>query len=217
MALLAGRSFQCHGFERLQIIWNLVGWLRKALFVLSRKSLMFSIQSAFCINSYIEFKATWLEAREKCCSIGMTLATVQTMGKHNCMAKTALSKNMKTLNISTFKIKYYFFCHKHPDFASLGIVSDYWVYGTDTGSAGNFHWCSNVLEFQPKETKWAAGEPASKLSCVYLKNKGGNQSALATADCSTKKNYICDVRKLGTAGKSMQQECMETWGISIGI
>jgi hypothetical protein len=52
---------------------------------------------------------------------------------------------------------------------------------------------------------------------VYLKNKGGNQSALATADCVTKKKFICDVRKLGEAGMSMQQECLETWGISMGI
>jgi hypothetical protein len=106
---------------------------------------------------------------------------------------------------------------KRSDFGSLGIIDDYWVYGTDTGSPGNFYWCSNVLEFQPKETNWAAGEPALKPSCVYLKNKGGNLSALATADCVTKKKFICDVRKKGTAGLMMQQECLETWGISIGM
>jgi len=32
-------------------------------------------------------QATWREARETCCSIGTTLATIQTNGKRNCMAR----------------------------------------------------------------------------------------------------------------------------------
>jgi len=74
-----------------------------------------------------------------------------------------------------------------------------------------------VQEFDPEEVTWAAGEPNSAFHCAYLKNKGGNDSALATADCAAEKKFICDVRKKGTAGLAMQQECLEIWGISAGI
>jgi len=97
-----------------------------------------------------------------------------------------------------------------------GIKGDYWVYGTDSGSPGNFHWCGNVQKFDSKEVKWAPGEPNPNFNCVYLKNMGRNASALATADCSENKTFICDVRKKGTDGMAMQQECLEIWGISKG-
>jgi hypothetical protein len=91
---------------------------------------------------------------------------------------------------------------------------DYWVYGTDSGTPGKFHWCSTGKKFEPREIAWAPGEPKNGLHCVYLKNKGVNQTVLATADCDTEKKFLCDVRKTGTHGKSMQQECVEIWGIS---
>jgi hypothetical protein len=91
------------------------------------------------------------------------------------------------------------------------------VYGTDNGSPGNFHWCSNEKPFEPKEVKWAPGEPNSQFHCVYLKNMGGNKSVLATADCTTKKKFLCDVRKKETGGMAMQQECMEIWGITSSL
>jgi hypothetical protein len=96
------------------------------------------------------------------------------------------------------------------------INDDYWVYGTDNGSPGNFHWCSNEKLFESKEVTWAPGEPNSQFHCVYLKNMGSNKSVLATADCNTEKKFLCDVRKKATGGLAMQQECMETWGISAG-
>jgi Lectin C-type domain len=96
------------------------------------------------------------------------------------------------------------------------INDDYWVYGTDNGSPGNFHWCSNEKLFEPKEVKWAPGEPNSQFHCVYLKNMGSNKSVLATADCNSEKKFLCDVRKKATGGLAMQQECMETWGVSAG-
>jgi hypothetical protein len=90
---------------------------------------------------------------------------------------------------------------------------DYWVYGTDTGVPGNFHWCSNWREFEPNEIAWAPGEPNSQFHCVYLKNMGVNKSVLATADCDEKKKFLCDVRKKGTGAMAQQQECKEIWGI----
>jgi len=91
------------------------------------------------------------------------------------------------------------------------------VYGTQDGSPGNFHWCSNGQIFEPKEVKWASAEPDPKFNCVYLKSKGVNQSELATADCTTKKNFICDVRKKGSDGMAQQQECLEIWGVTPGV
>jgi len=88
------------------------------------------------------------------------------------------------------------------------------VYGTDNGAPGNFHWCSNRKEFEPKEIAWAPGEPNKQFHCVYLKKMGVNNTVLATADCETEKKFLCDVRKKGTDGMAMQQECMEIWGIT---
>jgi hypothetical protein len=93
------------------------------------------------------------------------------------------------------------------------IFDDFWLYGTDNGcSPGNMHWCSDYKQFQPKEVTWAPGEPSNKGSCVYLKSS--NSSSLATADCSTEMRFLCDVRKKGTTGMAMQQECMETWNVT---
>jgi hypothetical protein len=91
---------------------------------------------------------------------------------------------------------------------------DYWVYGTDNGTPGHFHWCSNGREFEPREIAWDDGEPNSKFHCVYMKNKGVNKTVLATADCDTEKKFLCDVQKKGTTGLAMQQECLDIWGIT---
>jgi hypothetical protein len=96
---------------------------------------------------------------------------------------------------------------------SDGILDDFWVYGTDSGcSPGNMHWCSDYKSFQPKEVVWAAGEPSNNGRCVYMKSS--NSSTLATANCSTEMRFLCDVRKKGTSGMAMQQECLETWNVS---
>jgi hypothetical protein len=98
---------------------------------------------------------------------------------------------------------------------SNGILDDFWLYGTDNGcSSGKMHWCSNFRPFQPKEITWASGEPSNNGSCVYMKSS--NASALATAKCSTEMRFLCDVRKKGTDGMAMQQECLETWDVTAG-
>jgi hypothetical protein len=99
--------------------------------------------------------------------------------------------------------------------ASDDVLDDFWLHGTDNGcSPGNMHWCSNFRPFLPKEVIWAAGEPKSSGGCVYMKSS--NASSLATANCSTEMRFLCDVRKKGTSGMSMQQECLETWDVTAG-
>jgi hypothetical protein len=46
--------------------------------------------------------------------------------------------------------------------------------------------------------------------------KSSNDSNLAVANCSTEMRFLCDVRKKGTDGMAMQQECLETWGVTAG-
>jgi hypothetical protein len=99
--------------------------------------------------------------------------------------------------------------------ASDDILDNFWLHGTDNGcSPGNMHWCSDFRPFQPKEVTWAAGEPNSKGRCVYMKSS--NSSSLATEDCNKEMRFLCDVRKKGTGGMSMQQECLETWNVTAG-
>jgi Lectin C-type domain len=137
-------------------------------------------------------------ARDICCSIGLTLATIPTMGKKKCMDKIIQNKSGDAYFSNALE----------------GILDDFWLYGTDNGcSPGNMHWCSSFKQFQPKEVTWASGEP-NKGSCVYMKSS--NSSSLATANCSTEMRFLCDVRKKGTEGLAMQQECLETWDVKAG-
>jgi hypothetical protein len=46
--------------------------------------------------------------------------------------------------------------------------------------------------------------------------KSNNASSLATANCSKEMRFLCDVRKKGTDGMAMQQECLETWDVTAG-
>lgn len=92
-------------------------------------------------------------------------------------------------------------------------MDDFWVYGTDSGcSSGDYHWCSNNKQFAPKEVTWETNQPNTQFKCVYMMTKNG--STLATADCSAEKLFLCDVRKKGVSGMAMQQECLETWGVT---
>jgi hypothetical protein len=131
------------------------------------------------------------------------------MGKKTCLDKlidcTYLHKNVVHLLLSNV----------YSDASDGSNFDNFWVYGTDNGCfAGNMHWCSNFRPFQPKEVAWAPGEPSSNGSCVYMKSS--NASTLATANCSTEMRFLCDVRKKGTEGMALQQECLETWSVTAG-
>jgi len=108
----------------------------------------------------------------------------------------------------------------HCSFAELsyGIIDDFWVYGTDAGCPGKWHWCSTHREFEPKELFWQAGEPSGLNNCVFFRNKEPNEtSTLGTADCNKEMRFFCDVRQEGPVGLTHQQECTETWDVTEGI
>jgi len=135
------------------------------------------------------------------------------MGKKTCMDKLTSCIYLHIKFHWSYFILIYFVANSE---IGDGILDNFWVYGTDNGcSSGNMHWCSNFRPFEPKEVAWAPGEPRKNGSCVYMKSN--NASTLATANCSTEMRFLCDVRKKGTEGMAMQQECLETWSVTEGL
>ncbi|CAB3370376.1 Hypothetical predicted protein [Cloeon dipterum] len=130
----------------------------------------------------------WAAAWQSCCNIGLTLASLESIGKYNCLTKVT---------------------NKYPLLTS----GDFWVSGTVSGCESNFRWCSLNREFVEPEIKWKAGHPMAGLDCVYLEVRNGSM-LLATANCIEKKDFLCDVRKNSTTQKGMQAECADLWNIT---
>ncbi|XP_065336583.1 uncharacterized protein LOC135937361 [Cloeon dipterum] len=130
----------------------------------------------------------WSGAWQRCCDVGLTLASLDSAGKLSCFSKLA------------FRFL--------PD-----TVGDFWLSGTDLGCPSNFRWCSLNRAFVDPELRWKAGHPKAGLGCVYLEVR--NRSVLlATADCAEKKSFLCDVRKKASSQKAMQTECADIWAIT---
>ncbi|XP_065345862.1 uncharacterized protein LOC135943312 [Cloeon dipterum] len=132
--------------------------------------------------------SNWAAAWQSCCNIGLTLASVESIGKHNCL--TNITK-------------------KYPLLTS----GDFWVSGTVSGCVSNFRWCSLNREFVEPEIRWKVGHPQADLDCVYLEVRNGSM-LLATANCIEKKDFLCDVRRNSTSQKGMQAECADLWNIT---
>ncbi|XP_065336698.1 uncharacterized protein LOC135937474 [Cloeon dipterum] len=131
---------------------------------------------------------SWAAARDKCCDIGLTLASMETAGKLSCFSK-----------ITTKYAPYSF--------------GDFWLSGTDLNCPSNFRWCSLGRDFVDSELKWKTGHPKADLDCVYLEVR--NRSLLlASANCAENKTFLCEVRKKATAQRAMQTECAEIWDIT---
>ncbi|CAB3370452.1 Hypothetical predicted protein [Cloeon dipterum] len=145
-----------------------------------------------CGRNFLIYKSrlsNWKTARQQCCEIGTTLASMESTGKSECFSKIAAKFAPNTFG-------------------------DFWLSGTDLGCPSNFRWCSRNLDFVEPEIKWKDGHPKPDLDCVYLEVRNGSQ-LLATANCTEKKNFLCEIRKKATSQKAMQTECAEIWDISI--
>ncbi|XP_065350344.1 uncharacterized protein LOC135946183 [Cloeon dipterum] len=132
---------------------------------------------------YTKSAENWTAARDKCCEIGMTLASMESVGKLNCFSKLVNNVN-----------------------------GDFWLSGTDQGCPSKFRWCSRNRDFVPAEIKWKTGHPKAGLTCVYLEVRNGT-SLLATADCAEQKNPLCEIRKKATPNVAMEMECAEIWDV----
>jgi len=119
------------------------------------------------------------------------------------------------------KIKFYNKAniHNFKGYAMKIPDGDFWTSGTDFECPNTYFWCSKETEIVPSEISWKPGHPdASTGDCVHVQIKNGTKDVapLGISDCSEKKNYICEVRKKGTKGRSLSLECMELWDVSEG-
>jgi len=129
--------------------------------------------------------ATWDNAKKTCCSIGLTLATVESVTKHSCLV--SLTKSAST---DIFLIKLLIF------WSILAFKNlkgrEFWTSGTDQDCPGKFKWCSNDKDFVPAEINWKKGHPQS--GCTYLELQStSNATVLATADSTQQKLFLCEV------------------------
>ncbi|XP_065345464.1 uncharacterized protein LOC135943002 [Cloeon dipterum] len=144
-----------------------------------------------CGRNFLTFTSNstnWTTAWDWCCSIGLTLASMESAGKISCYS-TIVSKFAPT----TF--------------------GDFWISGTNVDCPSTFRWCSRNLDFIDSELKWKAGHPKDGLNCVFLEVRNGSV-LLASADCAENKTFLCDVRKNQTSQKAMQAECAGIWNIT---
>jgi hypothetical protein len=96
---------------------------------------------------------------------------------------------------------------------------DYWTSGSDISCPNKFFWCSRESEFIKSQVIWKAGHPdTSKGDCVHAEvGKGAaNETLLATSNCSTQLNYVCETRKKGTDFEGLTIECMALWDVTEG-
>jgi len=98
------------------------------------------------------------------------------------------------------------------------IDGDYWTSGTDFECPNTYFWCSKETEIVMSEISWKPGHPdAAAGDCIHVQIKNGSKSGVfGTSDCSSKKNYVCEVRQKGTKGRSLAVECMALWDVSEG-
>ncbi|XP_065346287.1 uncharacterized protein LOC135943583 [Cloeon dipterum] len=130
----------------------------------------------------------WGSASDLCCSLGLTLTSLESKDKTKCFSKLVTRYARFT-------------------------VGDYWLSGTDLGCDSNFRWCSLGRDFIDPEIRWKQGHPKAGLDCVYVEARNGSV-VLATANCDEQKQFVCEVRKKGTSQVALQNECLETWQIT---
>jgi len=78
------------------------------------------------------------------------------------------------------------------------LKKEFWTTGTSKGCAGRFEWCSKSEILNMREARWKIGHPKAEESCVFIslfEKKTGENSSLATAACTEKKQFICEARK----------------------
>ncbi|XP_065347599.1 uncharacterized protein LOC135944512 isoform X2 [Cloeon dipterum] len=139
--------------------------------------------------TYTSILADWIAARGHCCDIGLTLASMESVGKSSCFSRI----------VSKF---------------APATFGDYWLSGTDLGCDSNFRWCTLGRDLVNPEVKWKVGHPKPGLDCVYLEVRNGSE-LLATDDCAQKKSFLCEVRKKATFQRAMQSECADIWDITV--
>ncbi|CAB3379238.1 Hypothetical predicted protein [Cloeon dipterum] len=137
-------------------------------------------------------KATYFEARDKCCALNTRLLAIKTEAKRKCLTKMA---------------------RDYPE-----IIGNYWTSGADFGCPNNFRWCSVDRAFLRREINWGPGEPrVTKGDCVYVKTSAlhPQNTTLHVGKCTDQMQYACEVRQSGTSVEAVQKECAELMVLSL--
>jgi hypothetical protein len=129
---------------------------------------------------------TWRGAHDYCCSLGMTLLTIQSPREQSCLNQL-LSKGGKKLKIWTHN-----YIKKSAPFT---IGSKYWTAGRDLRCPGRFNWCTiDFKDFLKPSLVWAHGEPRLRRNaCVYLMQQEEQDPTLGTIQCLELMDFICEV------------------------
>ncbi|XP_065336514.1 uncharacterized protein LOC135937298 isoform X2 [Cloeon dipterum] len=126
-----------------------------------------------CSHSFLELPneyGTWDEAYTRCCSLGMDLLSFQNPIKQHCLA--------------------------NPPKALKPPEGQFWTSGRDLNACrGKLRWCTGYLnDFLKKDLIWKAGEDpdSANNSCVFIDLSKPKMSSLALAECSEKKQILCE-------------------------
>ncbi|CAB3383668.1 Hypothetical predicted protein [Cloeon dipterum] len=142
-----------------------------------------------CDNSILELHeeyGTWDEAYKRCCSLGMDLLSVHNPAKQDCLGNPYKNSNPNEKGYLPFRTKA-------------------WTAGRDIDSCrGQLRWCTGYLnDYLKKDLKWKQGHDPrfANNSCVYINLGDPDFPSLALADCSEKKQIICEA-PMGVGFKS---------------
>ncbi|XP_059490198.1 uncharacterized protein LOC132205264 [Neocloeon triangulifer] len=142
------------------------------------------------ILMFSRYKLNWTMSRDTCCRLGMNLVGFFTKEKQKCLSKSV-----------TAHIKFPFF----EEIARL----EFWTSATDFNCKGKYAWCGFDKTMDPSKFTWATGTPVSADGdCVFLKT-AGNETVLATGNCSTERFFVCETARIGTQLEVAKAECME--------
>jgi len=157
---------------------------------------------------------TWLEARETCCSIGLTLLSLDSDQKNKCFKRIT---TRKLLCFVKRILIYYFPCLEFSAFTD----DEYWTSGSDSDCPSNYFWCSKEAQFVKSQVFWKAKHPDPAIgNCVHVQvaiNDTKQNLEMGTSSCADEKYFVCEVRQVGTTGRGLALECMALWDITEGI
>ncbi|CAB3383667.1 Hypothetical predicted protein [Cloeon dipterum] len=135
---------------------------------------------SYCDNSILELQneyGTWDEAYKRCCSLGMDLLSVHNPAKQDCFGNPYKNSNPNEKGYLPFR-------------------TEAWTAGRDIESCrGQLRWCTGYLnDYLKKDLKWKQGHDPrfANNSCVYIDFGDPDFPSLALADCSEKKQIICE-------------------------
>ncbi|XP_065350264.1 uncharacterized protein LOC135946129 [Cloeon dipterum] len=133
-----------------------------------------------CDNSILELHdeyGTWDEAYKRCCSLGMDLLSIQNPAKQDCLGNPYKNSNPNEKGYLPFR-------------------TEAWTAGRDIQSChGQLRWCTGYLnDYLKNDLMWKNGHDPrfANNSCVYIDFGDPVVPSLALADCSNKKQIICE-------------------------